>query len=225
MGDSDYDLFISHASEDSAGFVRHLVALLERHGLRVWFDEAELQVGDSHVRSIEGGLRRSRFGVVVLSSAFFAKHWPRAELDALASRQISSGDRVVLPIWLGVNEADVREYSPLLADIVALRSEDGVETIAADLERRIRGTATGGAAGDTAIAAPEPGRFQPELLHGRVLPSMYSPIVQGEKHALLSRVALAVRVPTAPEPTLRPATQERSRTRWLARRSRASCRS
>lgn len=73
MSDFDYDLFLAHASEDKAGFVRELAALLEQHGLKVWFDESELQVGDSLVRSIDDGIRRSRFGVVVLSQAFFAK--------------------------------------------------------------------------------------------------------------------------------------------------------
>jgi hypothetical protein len=100
-------------------------------------------------------------------------------------------------------QAEVREYSPLLAEKVALRSEEGVEAIAAKLERRVRGTA-----GTDRAAAVEPVRFEPELLRGRVLPNSYSPIVQGDEHALIARVALAARVPTAPEPTLRPATQQ-----------------
>ena len=202
MDGYDYDLFISHASEDKVGFVRELVTLLEQHGLRVWFDEAVLQVGDGLVQSIEDGLRRSRFGVVVLSPAFFAKRWPRAELDALASREISSGDRVVLPIWLDVGEAEVREYSPLLADKLALRSDEGVEAIVAKLEARVRGS-----------SAPRPVshesvRLDPTLLRGHVLPFSYGLVVQGDDHALISRVALAAGVPTAPEPTLRPATQQ-----------------
>lgn len=201
MGRFDYDLFVSHASEDKAGFVRDLVARLEERGLHVWFDEAVLQVGDGLVQSIDDGLRRSRFGVVVLSPAFFAKRWTRAELNALASREIGSGDRVVLPIWLDVGEAEVRQYSPLLADKVALRSEEGAEAIAAALERRVRGTAPPRA------AAAQQTRLQPDLLRGRFLPSSYSPIVESDAHALTSRVAVAARVPTAPEPSLRQATQ------------------
>src|SRR3954454_9309840 len=115
MASADFDLFISHASEDKVGFVRELVTLLEQRGLRVWFDEAEIQVGDSLVSLIDDGLRRSRFGVVVLSKAFFAKGWPRAELDALATREIRSGESVVLPIWLGVSADEVHDHSPLLA--------------------------------------------------------------------------------------------------------------
>lgn len=104
MCDFDYDLFISHASEDKVGFVCKLVALLEADGLRVWFDEAELQVGDGLVESVEDGLRRSRFGVVVLSSrAFSEKRWAIAELAAeppfaeVVGRRSSSRSPVVSP--------------------------------------------------------------------------------------------------------------------------------
>jgi hypothetical protein len=170
VDDFDFDLFISHASEDKDGFVRELVALLEQHGLRVWFDEAELQVGDSLVGSIDDGLRRSRFGVVVLSPAFFAKDWPRAELDALANREISSGERVVLPIWLGVSVEEVRNHSPLLASKLALQSTEGVEAIAAKFERCVR-TAAFTSATPKAPAQPEPAALEPNLLRGRILPN------------------------------------------------------
>jgi hypothetical protein len=39
----------------------------------------------------------SRFGVVILSPAFFAKEWPNKELDGLVAREDSRG-KVILPI-------------------------------------------------------------------------------------------------------------------------------
>ena len=47
-------------------------ALTDR-GLEVWYDEFEFRIGDSLRRKIDAGIARSRFGFVVLSSAFFAK--------------------------------------------------------------------------------------------------------------------------------------------------------
>jgi len=123
----DFDLFVSHASEDKDPFVRPLVAALRDAHLQVWFDETALRVGDSLIQSIERGLARSRFGLVVLSPAFFAKRWPRAELDALTSRELATGERVVLPIWLDVNADDIRRYSPLLADRYAISGNRGLE--------------------------------------------------------------------------------------------------
>lgn len=208
MDEYDYDLFVSHASEDKAGFVRDLVTELERRGLRVWFDEAELDVGDSLVESIDDGLRRSRFGALVLSTAFFSKRWPRAELDALASREIRSGDRVVLPIWLGIGEEEVRAYSPLLAVRLALRADEGVEQVAARLERRVR-RRPAAPAPPVALQPPQPTTtLEPALLRGRILPSAYGTLIRSDERALLSRVVLAVAVPTSPEPTLRPATHQ-----------------
>jgi hypothetical protein len=117
-----YDLFISHATEDKDDFVRPLAKALEEHGVRVWYDETELKVGDSLRRSIHRGLANSRYGVVVLSSAFFAKNWPQYELDGLVAREMSAGSKVVLPIWHKISKDEVLSFSPSLADKVALNT-------------------------------------------------------------------------------------------------------
>jgi hypothetical protein len=202
----DFDLFISHASEDKAGFVNELVGAVRERGLRPWYDQAELQVGDSLAKSIDDGLRRSRFGVVVLSKAFFAKDWPRAELDALASRELSGdGDVVVLPIWLNVGRDDVAHYSPLLASKLGLPSSEGVETIAAKLEKRVHGSGADLLAAASPVA---PAPLEPSFLRGHIFPSSYSRFIENEDHALLSRLAIAARVPTETELILRGATQK-----------------
>jgi hypothetical protein len=70
---NDYDVFVSHASEDKAAVVTPLANALKQRGLSVWFDHFELRIGDSLRRKIDAGISRSRFGIVVLSPAFFAK--------------------------------------------------------------------------------------------------------------------------------------------------------
>lgn len=47
----DYDVFISHASEDKDAVVRPLAHALREGGLSVWYDEFELKLGDSLRRS------------------------------------------------------------------------------------------------------------------------------------------------------------------------------
>jgi TIR domain len=116
-----HDFFISHASEDKDEFVRPLVERLRELGLSVWYDEFQLRVGDSLRRSIDRGLSSSRYGVVVLSSAFFAKNWPQYELDGLVAKEIA-GSKVVLPIWHKVTKDEVMSQSPSLADKVALNT-------------------------------------------------------------------------------------------------------
>ena len=53
--------------------------------MKVWFDAFALTVGDSLRRSIDRGLAQSRFGIVILSEVFFAKHLPPLELDGLVA--------------------------------------------------------------------------------------------------------------------------------------------
>lgn len=77
------DVFISHASEDKPGLVNEFADALLGKGASIWYDVYELRAGDSLREAIDRGLSHTRFGIVVLSPAFFAKKWPRLELDGL----------------------------------------------------------------------------------------------------------------------------------------------
>ena len=81
MRNAEYDVFISHASEDKEDFVKPLVEALQASGYRVWYDDFTLKIGDSLRRSIDNGLKNSRYGIVIFSSAFFAKNWTQYEVD------------------------------------------------------------------------------------------------------------------------------------------------
>jgi hypothetical protein len=128
-----FDVFISHASEDKDAIVRPLANALRGAGLSVWYDEFELRIGDSLRRKIDRGLGNSRFGVVVLSQAFFGKGWPEYELDGLVTRAVS-GEQILLPIWHNVSKSEVIGYSSSLADRLARSTATHtVEEIAAEI--------------------------------------------------------------------------------------------
>lgn len=136
--DKQWDVFISHASEDKEAFVRPLAASLARLGVKVWYDEFSLRVGDSLSRSIDRGLAESRYGIVVVSPHFIAKPWTDYEFRGLIALEIERG-RVILPIWHSVNRTQVSAFSPTLADKQALRTDRATaETIAIQLLREIR---------------------------------------------------------------------------------------
>lgn len=134
-----WDVFVSHASEDKQSFVRPLVEALKANGLTVWFDEATLKVGDGLRRSIERGLARSQYGIVVISKAFLSKEWPQRELDGLVSRE-EDGTKVVLPVWHDITANEVRSRSPMLADRLAVPSSKGLQTVVKELLQVIRPT-------------------------------------------------------------------------------------
>ena len=134
---TEWDVFISHASEDKDELVRPLAASLRNFGLRVWFDEFTLTVGDSLRRSIDQGLASSRFGIVVISPNFLKKEWPQKELDGLVAREVDR-IKVILPVWHNIGADEIRRYSPPLADRLAVSSDKGIDQVTSQLMQAIR---------------------------------------------------------------------------------------
>lgn len=137
MSSFEWDAFISHASEDKETFVVPLVEELQKYALRIWFDAFTLKVGDSLRESIDKGLAKSEYGIVVLSRSFFAKNWPQKELNGLFARQ-AAGKNVILPIWHDISKEDILTLSPLLSDLIACKSSEGIPDVAKALVRVIR---------------------------------------------------------------------------------------
>lgn len=102
-------VFVSHSSKDKP-FVRKLVEALKEHDLNVWFDEAEIKVGDSIVTRISEGLD-SAYLIVVLSKTSVASPWVQAEMNAGLMEQISGRGGVVLPVLI-----EPCDLPPLLRD-------------------------------------------------------------------------------------------------------------
>lgn len=144
LAEKQFDVFISYATEDKDSVVGPLAHALKTRGLVVWYDEFELRIGDSLRRKIDAGLARSRFGVVVLSHAFFAKNWPQYELDGLVTREMT-GEQIILPLWHNISKDEIVTRSPSLADKVARRTSDAtIDEIADEISEVVRGVDNGG---------------------------------------------------------------------------------
>jgi hypothetical protein len=133
-----HDAFICHASEDKDDFVRPLAEALRAHHIEVWYDEFTLGIGDSLREAIDRGLSQSRFGIVVLSPSFFQKSWPKRELSGLVARETSEDRQLILPIWHNVEREHVLQYSPPLADLLAVSSEAGIANVIDALQKKLR---------------------------------------------------------------------------------------
>jgi len=133
----DWDVFISHAWEDKEDIAGPLAEALRRKGLRVWYDEFTLTLGDSLRRSIDRGLAQSRYGVVILSPHFFAKEWTQYELDGLVTKEVSSG-KTILPVWHNITREDVSRFSPTLADKLAVSTGKGLNAVVEEILRALR---------------------------------------------------------------------------------------
>lgn len=133
-----WDVFISHASEDKEEVVCELATRLKRYDVSVWYDEFELKLGDSLSKSIDKGLVQSRYGIIILSPSFFSKKWPDYELRSLLSRELSTDNKVILPIWHNIDAEDILKYSPYLADKFALTTAIGLDELTYKIVEEIR---------------------------------------------------------------------------------------
>lgn len=113
-----YDVFVSHASEDKADFVGPLVEKLQDAGICVWYDALEMKWGKSLREQIDNGIKRSKFAIVVLSKHFFAKDWPKRELDGILAKESVSGS-APLPIWHNITQKEMYDFSPTLSGVFA----------------------------------------------------------------------------------------------------------
>lgn len=127
----NYDGFISYATED-LDFATQLVLELKQNGLRVWFAEMSLKVGDKLLPSIEQGIEKSKFGVLLVSVHYLEKGWTNYEMDILLRQSIDKGKKL-LPIWHGVTKQQVERKWPGLAGIWAVTETSNVHNVTVKL--------------------------------------------------------------------------------------------
>ena len=103
MPDQDfkYDVFLSHAREDTA-WCEKLAERLRNEGVHVWFDEWELKPGDHLLARLNEGLRQSRKMVAVWSASYFRddKFWTLAEAFSQQHSDMLASERPLIPVLI-----------------------------------------------------------------------------------------------------------------------------
>jgi hypothetical protein len=134
----EWDVFVTYAHADKE-VADELADELQALGITAWIDTTELTIGKGIRRSIDHGLAHSRFGVALMSHAFFSREWTQIELDGIVALQVA-GRQQVLPIWHGLSHDEMLGYSPTLANTIAARtSESTIKEIAGEIARAVRG--------------------------------------------------------------------------------------
>src|SRR5215468_2574123 len=95
----DYDVFLSHATLDKP-VVRELAERLRRDGIRVWFDEWSIHLGDIIPEKLERGLERSRTLILFMSKNAFASEWVTLERHTSLFRDPTNQERRFIPLRL-----------------------------------------------------------------------------------------------------------------------------
>lgn len=89
--------FISYSSLDKE-FVSKLVTHLKMREIAVWYDDWEIDFGDSIVEKVFSGLSKSDALLIVLSNNSIKSRWVAEELNVSVMRRLSAQDIRIIPI-------------------------------------------------------------------------------------------------------------------------------
>jgi small GTP-binding protein len=99
-----FDVFLSHSSLDKV-VVQELARRLDKNGIKVWFDEWQIQPGNSIPGAIEKGLENSRILIFCMSKNSFGSEWAQLELATFQFRDPLNRERRFIPLRL--DDADI----------------------------------------------------------------------------------------------------------------------
>jgi RNA-directed DNA polymerase len=136
FGADDYEIFISHASEDKADIVRPIYEACQRAALKVFLDETHIGCGDSFTTKINTALGASRTVLAVITSNSVTKEWPLLEVNTALALE-ASGDKRVIPLVVGTPDLS---KLPLIRSKKWLTWDGDAEKVAAELKRLMKGS-------------------------------------------------------------------------------------
>jgi len=112
MSQFEYDLFLSHSSEDKP-IIRKLAEKLQNDGVRVWLDEWIIQPGDSIPVAIKNGLERSHVVAICWSKDYSESEWGQFEANTFLFRDPNNRERRFVPVWLDNHEIEwsLKQYA------------------------------------------------------------------------------------------------------------------
>jgi hypothetical protein len=124
--------FLSHNKADKEA-ARAIGAHMTLAGIDVWFDEWEIQAGDSIPGKLNEGLAAFDAFILLWSAAADRSDWVRQELHSAIMRSVQQSTAKIIPCLL-----DNTPLPPLVADRSGVDFSDvhtGIEQLLADLTR------------------------------------------------------------------------------------------
>lgn len=157
FGADDYEIFISHATEDKAEIARPIFQACERMGLKAFLDEEHIGWGENFTKKINTALGASRTVLAIVSNNSVSKEWPLAEINTALALEVDGKKQVVA---LVIGKPDLSRL-PLIKTKSYLTWDGDAGKVAAALKRRLHPEPTRPAARSAAAAPSQAARPVP----------------------------------------------------------------
>lgn len=132
----EYDVFISHAIEDKIAIANELSEKLKEAGLNVWFSGSEFRFGDNLKTSIQKGLKKSRFGVILITKNFILKGSELKEIYPFLLER-NEDEQILLPVFHGLKKNEINNVLSL-GNAEGISTEEGLLVILKKIISKVR---------------------------------------------------------------------------------------
>lgn len=109
------NVFISHSSRDKP-FVKKLATALLSEGFPIWLDSWKLELGDSLLDKIYGGIDSSSLVLLVVSKHANESGWVNREINAALSKEQATGRKFLIPLRVDDCELPLKIADRLYGD-------------------------------------------------------------------------------------------------------------
>lgn len=169
--------YLAHATEDK-DMVRPIAEHLMSRGIEVWFDEWEIDPGESLRQKMEEGLGAMTHFMVILTPTSITKPWVAREIDVGMVRLVGGQSRFV-PVLVGL---DPKELPPFLQSMLYLKIDPTSEEDLNSLVDRLHGVSRKPVLGE----APQYVKPVPDGLAGwsKAAVAIGKHLVETSKHAM-----------------------------------------
>ena len=118
-----YEVFVSYNGDDTGkSFTDHLFSALERHEIRAFRHDKELERGKDIWTELEKAIETSRIAIIVFSINYAASSWCLDELAKILECKRSL-QQIVLPIFFNVEPSKLRALKGNLDQVLASHVE------------------------------------------------------------------------------------------------------
>jgi adenylate cyclase len=132
-------VFISHSKFDREFVEKELIALFTKNEITPWYSNEDIIGGESWIKSINKGLDKSNWVIVIISKSSATSEWVSEEIDMAAARQHLRNRIIPLtlddtkleevnPFLLHKQAVDVRNASRFPSEIIATIKSSKLKT-------------------------------------------------------------------------------------------------